>query len=790
MLDRSFYASTFVVADGVTVTWPFSFAGVNGDHNSGTKPYLYDVDVKVQELYTDENGERQTVMRAGVLDMPNQITITGPPVVQGREIRIYRETEIRFPLVDYKDLQSVSEHDLDLANRQAVFIAQETRDAASANILQDSLGNYDAKMRRIVNLADGVAPNDAVNMSQYRRTVRVPEREGIFELPPAAERVDRMLTFDAVGQPVLRFPSVESATDLERRLGLSSGAGRVGWQRDFNGLPSRDVRGGLNATQVHLWEFAHLVTNRPVATDHFTWDWTPALQAAAVQCRGRVLRLHSGIIRMDTATLQLKNITLQGDGSQNTVLLRTMPAATLDGMTIIGDGVSLIGLTLAVAGVSSAQVALRFPVSSSDHGFWDFVIDGTRSKESDTKNFVHGITLSANASVSNVYFDPRCVVHHCRYGLFTTNDFKGKARYWLFHGMTFHHNSADDMELNSEDNPEDTWTDCVLDGVIFRDWIGSTSDTGGGFAFGTDSGKRLIINRPQITGRYRQAIHIEDWTSDIQIINPLINGPTVGVYVYQEQAQSITVTGGEFIGPLGYRADQDPADMPEPSTVDFASVAVYNATPGVSSTSTCVRVHGITARGWEYGVVTPVDRGGVVEGNTLAGCIVAMHRGSGGMPPAHRQHMNRIYRCRYAYSVSVMGAIGHNTVEDCYALFKESTGRIMHLPDGVDIARTRIAIVPGYVNIPLFPTPKIMNGEGIEIAIHSGGISIMGRITATYDGTTLTSAKKFFSTIGTMDVSNTPLVIKEGMVCLTVNNVGSTLTASMAATVKNSLVYR
>lgn len=279
MPNRTFYASTYVVADGVTRTWPFSFAGVNTGQVSGTTPYLYPADVKVQELYTDADGIKQVVQRDGVLASPNQLTIIGPPVISGREIRIYRETEVRFPLVDYRDLQSVSEHDLDLANRQAVFIAQETRDAASSNILQDSLGNYDAKMRRIVNLADGVAPTDAVNISQYRRTIRVPERDGIFELPAAAERVDRMLTFDSVGQPVLRFPSAESAADLERRLALPGGAGLSGWERSTFSVPLYgSVMAGLNMSRVNLWEFSKHITHRPNLSDITTWDWTPAVQ--------------------------------------------------------------------------------------------------------------------------------------------------------------------------------------------------------------------------------------------------------------------------------------------------------------------------------------------------------------------------------------------------------------------------------------------------------------------------------------------------------------------------------
>lgn len=222
MSDRTFYATTYVVADGVTRTWPFSFAGVNTGQESGVAPYLYPEDVKVQEIYTDADGNKQTVQRTGVLNAPNQITIDGPAIIAGREIRIYRETELRFPLVDYRDLQSVSEHDLDLANRQAVFIAQETRDTASANLVYDKQGHFNAGGRRIVNLAPGVDNRDAVNVQQFKQTVRGPANDELVPLPGPEQRKGKVLSFDPVtGQPIVDFPFNHSALELEMRLARS-----------------------------------------------------------------------------------------------------------------------------------------------------------------------------------------------------------------------------------------------------------------------------------------------------------------------------------------------------------------------------------------------------------------------------------------------------------------------------------------------------------------------------------------------------------------------------------------
>ncbi|ANH51103.1 hypothetical protein FDH02_gp27 [Pseudomonas phage VSW-3] len=166
MSDRTYYATNIFDADGVKTAWPFSFAGVAPDDHSGTTPYLYPEDVKALELYFDVNGDAAQAVRSVQLLQPNVATIVGPPVAKGRRVKIYRQTELRFPLVDYRDKQTVSEYDLDLANRQAVFIAQETLDASLDNFGRDAQDNYDAKGKRIVNLGDGRADQDAVNVRQ------------------------------------------------------------------------------------------------------------------------------------------------------------------------------------------------------------------------------------------------------------------------------------------------------------------------------------------------------------------------------------------------------------------------------------------------------------------------------------------------------------------------------------------------------------------------------------------------------------------------------------------------
>lgn len=313
---RTFYATTYVVADGVTVTWPFSFAGVNGDRDTGTTPYLYPEDVKVQEMYTDAAGNKQTVQRFGVLNTPNAITITGAPVERGREIRIYRETELRFPLVDYRDLQSVSEHDLDLANRQAVFLAQETRDTASANLLYDKQGHFNAGMRRIVELADGIDPQDAATVKQLMHAVRSADVP-LKPLPDAPDRAGKVLTFDGNGNPSVAIPASESALALAIRLASSGGStyveykDRTVWERLEEEVYIRDAPFNAKMDGVTddsaAWNrfIAYLMTNG----------------GRGKLGKGKLFIGTGRLYAIESNTATFKSFTIEGEGAEYTKII-------------------------------------------------------------------------------------------------------------------------------------------------------------------------------------------------------------------------------------------------------------------------------------------------------------------------------------------------------------------------------------------------------------------------------------------------------------------------------------
>ena len=85
------------------------------------------------------------------------------------EIRRYTSASDR--IVDFSDGSVLRATDLNVAQLQSSHIAEEARDAALMAMPQDDAGNLDARNRRIVRLAPGIAGTDAINKNQLDTTL-------------------------------------------------------------------------------------------------------------------------------------------------------------------------------------------------------------------------------------------------------------------------------------------------------------------------------------------------------------------------------------------------------------------------------------------------------------------------------------------------------------------------------------------------------------------------------------------------------------------------------------------
>lgn len=91
----------------------------------------------------------------------------GPPEFNFIEIRRVTSTTDR--LVEFQDASILTAVDMNTADLQVIHIAEEARDSATETLGVNNLGELDARMRRLVNLKDGVLDTDAATVGQYKR---------------------------------------------------------------------------------------------------------------------------------------------------------------------------------------------------------------------------------------------------------------------------------------------------------------------------------------------------------------------------------------------------------------------------------------------------------------------------------------------------------------------------------------------------------------------------------------------------------------------------------------------
>lgn len=86
-------------------------------------------------------------------------------------VEIRRFTSASERIVDFSDGSVLRAADLNVSQLQSAHIAEEARDAALLAMPQDDAGNLDARNRRIVRLAPGIAGTDAINKDQLDTTL-------------------------------------------------------------------------------------------------------------------------------------------------------------------------------------------------------------------------------------------------------------------------------------------------------------------------------------------------------------------------------------------------------------------------------------------------------------------------------------------------------------------------------------------------------------------------------------------------------------------------------------------
>lgn len=89
------------------------------------------------------------------------VRLTTPPE-SGAEVVIRRYTSATNRVVSFKDASILKASDLDVSSIQVIHIAEEGRDIVNDALFKDADGNWDAKGKRIVDVADPIDTQDAV----------------------------------------------------------------------------------------------------------------------------------------------------------------------------------------------------------------------------------------------------------------------------------------------------------------------------------------------------------------------------------------------------------------------------------------------------------------------------------------------------------------------------------------------------------------------------------------------------------------------------------------------------
>lgn len=105
----------------------------------------------------------------------------------------------------------------------------------------------------------------------------------------------------SMDEPKLKLIGDDSLRqDIANTIDPEKGAGMAGWTRAPLAESITNVHQMLDAQAVSPWEFAHLVSMRPKASDPLTWDWTPAFAAMHAAAAAGLVKLITltGIFRL------------------------------------------------------------------------------------------------------------------------------------------------------------------------------------------------------------------------------------------------------------------------------------------------------------------------------------------------------------------------------------------------------------------------------------------------------------------------------------------------------------
>ena len=139
----------------------YSYIKVSAAAGQTSVPFDFDY-LATTELRVKING---ITTAAWSLTSPNVIGLNSA-LGGGDIVEVERLTNLNTRAVDFSSGAVLTEEDLDLSAQQVFNAAQEAIDTIERNLSLDYTNNYDAKRRRIKDVAYGVEPGDVISKAQ------------------------------------------------------------------------------------------------------------------------------------------------------------------------------------------------------------------------------------------------------------------------------------------------------------------------------------------------------------------------------------------------------------------------------------------------------------------------------------------------------------------------------------------------------------------------------------------------------------------------------------------------
>lgn len=254
---------------GAVMQVEVNFAGQRPDLPNDPAPYLDPANVKAM-IVTEATSTTVEVVRDITITLVNSTTFRTDEIVPlGTILRVYRITDIEFPIVDFVSLQVVSEADLDLQARQTLYAVMESRDAATraqvyANFAQSVSVEANASAKDAVEKAEAAvrtadsAALAASNAVQVANQANAKSDEALAAAEAAEEHATNVETLAQSAQDAAAAAQQE-ATDArlaaENAVNIANGvdgkadAALAAAQRaDTNAAEALAVANGIAAT--------------------------------------------------------------------------------------------------------------------------------------------------------------------------------------------------------------------------------------------------------------------------------------------------------------------------------------------------------------------------------------------------------------------------------------------------------------------------------------------------------------------------------------------------------------